>query len=392
MVSAYGLKIIEPIENWFFRSSRPDASRVRIVSKEMGNPMNKREFLKLAGSTAFAAAVPGSVGAAFAQAQPQSISMMTWGGLWGDGMAANVDAAFTAATGVGVIQDRGSSPVERVTKLKIGLDNQIYDLVQLHDGVVPLAESQGVLEDLDPSSENLSYLSAVPERFRRKGWVAMIYSALGIIYNPEMVKTPPRSYADLWSEDYRGAIVLPEISHSIGTYIVPIGALAAGKDIKDTDAGFEKLREMVDLDPIWAKDTDTIMSSLINGDAAVGLLYKSQTYTVLERGGNVEWVFPQEGAISYLSGTGIAKNTKNKELAEKYVNLTIDPSLQGWVAKTFNYAGTHPDTLATLPVELQERVQFSEAEVARIIDLDQEFMSAQRAEWTDLWNRIVAGG
>lgn len=354
--------------------------------------MNKREFLKLAGSTAAAAAVPGSLGAAFAQANPASISMMTWGGLWGDGMAQNVDTAFTAATGVGVTQDRGSSPVERVTKLKIGLDNQIYDLVQLHDGVVPLAEAQGVLEELDPASENLSYLADIPDRFRRKGWVAMIYSALGIIYNPDLVKTPPRSYADLWSEDYRGAIVLPEISHSIGTYIIPIGALAAGKDIKDTEAGFEKLREMVDLDPIWAKDTDTIMSSLINGDAAVGLLYKSQTYTVLERGGKVEWVFPEEGAISYLSGTGIAKNTKNKALAEQYVNLTIDPSLQGWVAKTFNYAGTHPDTLATLPVELQERVQFSDAEVARIIDLDQEFMSAQRGDWTDRWNRIVAGG
>src|SRR5690606_11865449 len=135
----------------------------------MGNPMNKREFLKLAGSTAAAAAVPGSLGAAFAQANPASISMMTWGGLWGDGMAQNVDTAFTAATGVGVTQDRGSSPVERVTKLKIGLDNQIYDLVQLHDGVVPLAEAQGVLEDLDPASENLGYLADIPDRFRRKG-------------------------------------------------------------------------------------------------------------------------------------------------------------------------------------------------------------------------------
>jgi|GEM_PF-852970 spermidine/putrescine-binding protein len=354
--------------------------------------MNRRDFVKLAGSTAIALPMAGSFRAAFAQSKPDSMAMMTWGGLWGDGMAKYVNAPFTEKTGVKIVQDTGSSPVERITKLKISLDNQIYDLVQLHDGVVPLAESQGVLEELDPASPNMPYLAAIPDRFKRKGWVAMIYSALGIAYNPKLVKKPPTSFADLWSEDYRGQIVLPEITHSIGPYIIPIGALAAGKDQKDADAGFDMLKKMAALDPIWAKDTDTIMSSLVSEEAAVGLLYKSQTYTVLQQGGHVEWVFPKEGAISYLSGTGIAKNSKNKALAEQYVNMTIDPSLQGWVAQVFNYGGTHPDTLAKLPVELQQRVQFSKEETDRIIDLDQEYMSANRGDWTDKWNRIVSGG
>lgn len=354
--------------------------------------MNRREFVKLTASAAALAPVAGPIRFASAQAKPESLSLMTWGGLWGDAMAKNVDAPFTAKTGVGVVQDRGSSPVERITKLKISLDNQIYDLVQLADGVVPLAEQQGVLEDLDPASPNMPFLAAVPERFRRKGWVAMIFSALGVVYNPKYVKTPPTGFADLWKEEYRGSIVLPDIAHSIGPYIVSIGALADGKDYKDEEAGFEMLRKMVDLEPIWAKDTDTIMSSLVNEEAVIGLLYKSQTYTVLKRGGNVEWVFPSEGALPYLSGTGIAKNTKNKAFAEQYINTTLDPSLQGWVAREFNYSGTHPDTLATLPVELQERVQFTADESARIIDLDQEFMSGRRADWTDKWNRIVAGG
>lgn len=348
--------------------------------------------MKLTASAAFATPVLSGTRFAFAQSKPESLAMMTWGGLWGDGMAKYVDGPFAEKSGVKIVQDRGSSPVERITKLKISLDNQVYDLVQLHDGVVPLAEAQGVLEDLDPNSPNLSFLAAVPDRFKRKGWVAMIYSALGIAYNPKLVKKPPTSFADLWSEDYRGSIVLPEITHSIGPYVIPIGALAAGKDAKDADAGFDMLTKMAALDPIWAKDTDTIMSALVNEEAAVGLLYKSQTYTVLQQGGQVEWVFPKEGAISYMSGTSIAKNSKNKALAEQYVNMTIDPSTQGWVAQVFNYGGTHPDMLAKLPVELQQKVQFSPEETARIIDLDQEFMSANRGEWTDRWNRIVSGG
>jgi spermidine/putrescine-binding protein len=354
--------------------------------------MDRRDFVKLAASAALATPAMGTAKLAFAQSKPESLAMMTWGGLWGDGMAKNVDTPFAEKTGVKIVQDRGSSPVERITKLKISLGNQVYDIVQLHDGVVPLAEAQGVLEDLDPNSPNLPFLAAVPDRFKRNGWVAMIYSALGIVYNPNLVKKPPTSFADLWNEDYRGSIILPEITHSIGPYIIPIGAMAAGKDAKDADAGFDMLGKMAALDPIWAKDTDTIMSALVNEEAAIGLLYKSQSYTVLQQGGKVEWVFPKEGAISYLSGTGIAKNTKNKALAEQYVNMTIDPSTQGWVAQVFNYGGTHPDTFAKLPLELQQRVQFSPEEIARIIDLDQEFMSANRGEWTDRWNRIVSGG
>jgi spermidine/putrescine-binding protein len=353
--------------------------------------MRRRDFIQL---SAAAASLPlvGGIPTSWAQSKPETMALMTWGGLWGNGMAENVDAAFEKATGVRIVQDRGGSPVERVTKLRVNLDNQIFDLVQLHDGVVPIAEAQGVLEDLDPGSPNMPYLKDIPDRFRRPGWVAMIYSALGITYNPDLVQEPPTSYADLWNEEYRGRIVLPEITHSIGPYVIPIGALAAGKDLKDAETGFEMLREMAALEPIWARDTDTIQSSLLNEEAVIGLLYKSQTYTVIGNGGNVQWAFPAEGAISYTSGTGIAKNTPNKELAEQYINTTIDPDILTWVATTFNYAGTHPAMLGKLPPELQERVQFTDEEVDRIIDLDHDYMAQNRAEWTDRWNRIVAGG
>ena len=352
--------------------------------------MKRRDFIKLAGSTALTGSLATAGLPAFAQTS--EVSILTWGGLWGSSMAERVGVPFTAATGVEVVQDTGSSPVERITKIKISEDDQIYDLVQLADSVVPLAEAQGALEDLDLDSPNMPYLKNVPERFRSKGWVAMIYSALGIVYNPDLVKNPPTSFADLWNEEYKGQIVLPAISHSIGPYIIPIGAMAAGSDLKDAETGFAKLREMVALEPIWARDTDSIMSALQTGEAAIGLLYKSQTYTVLANGANVEWVFPEEGAITYMAGTGIAKGTKNREAAEKYINATIDPSIQGWVTEVYNYAPTNPATLEKLPPELQERVQFTLEEQERIINLDQEFMSMNRADWTDMWNRIVAGG
>lgn len=353
--------------------------------------MKRREFIKAAGVAAAAAALSVR-GQAVAAAKPEQIVVMTWGGLWGDQIRAGVDTAFEKATGVKVVQDRGSSPVERITKLKVNLSNQIFDLVQLHDGLVPLAVKQGVLEPIDRKSPRLTNLKDVYPRFIKDYWVAMIFSPLGIIYNTKLVKNPPTAFADLWRPEFKGRIVLPDISHSIGTYIIPIGALASGKDPKDEAAGFMMLKKMVALQPIWAKDTDSIMNALRNEEALIGLLYTSQTFTVKGWGAPVEWVYPKEGAILYSSGTGIAKNTKNKELAEQYLNLTLDPQVETLYAEKFNYPGTNRKMVGLLTPELQKRVKISEDDLSRIIELDHGFMADRRADWTDRWNRVVAGG
>ncbi|MGE0753389.1 MAG: PotD/PotF family extracellular solute-binding protein [Variibacter sp.] len=351
--------------------------------------MDRRTLLKLMG----AASLPGTVGMSPAFADdPKQIVVMTWGGLWGDAVRKGVDVAFEQATGAKVLQDRSSSPVERITKLKIGLNDQKIDLVQIHDGLVPLAIKQGVLEKLNPQSPRLSNLADVLPQFRNDYWIGMIFSVLGVTYNTKLVKNPPTSFADLWRPEFKGRIVLPEISHSIGSYIIPIGAIAQGKSPKDEEAGFEQLKRMVDLQPIFAKDTDSIMNAFRNEEALIGLLYKSQTYTVKGWGTPVDWVYPKEGGITYLSGTGIAKGSKNLELAETYLNLTIDPKVQPIYTKTFNYTGTNKHTIDNLPPDLQERARFTDDEIKRLIPLDHEFMSDRRAAWTQRWNRVVAGG
>ncbi|HEY2023194.1 hypothetical protein, partial [Paraburkholderia sp.] len=142
--------------------------------------MKRRTLLKMV--PALSVTSMAGLGARSAFADNGSLTLLTWGGLWGNGMAENVDAPFQKATGWRVVQDRSSSPVERVTKMKLALNNQIYDLVQLHDGVVPMAESQGVLETLSETSPNLPFLKQIPARFRAQGWAANIYSALGIVY------------------------------------------------------------------------------------------------------------------------------------------------------------------------------------------------------------------
>jgi len=353
--------------------------------------MQRREWLKAGGATLAAPLVASILRPIDAIAKTDQVVVMTWGGQWGDAMRDNVDAAYEKATGIKVVQDRGASPVERITKLKVSAPSPDADLFQLADGLVPLAIKQGVAEKINRDSPRMPNLRNMIPAFWNDYWVPQIFSVTGVIYNTKAVKNPPTGWADLWRPEFKGRIVLPEISHSIGSYIVPIGAVAAGKPASDEEAGFEMLKKMADLRPIWAKDTDTMMNSMRTEDALIGILYKSQTYTVKGYGAPVEWIYPKEGGIAYTSGTCIAKGTKNLEAAEQYINVTMDPNVQPFAAKIYNYGGTNKETLAHLPPELQERVRFPQEQLDRLIKLDLGAMVDRRPAWVERWNRVVAG-
>src|SRR5262249_11838875 len=155
-----------------------------------------------------------ALGPAWAQPKPDNLVVMTWGGLFGDSVRDGVDQIFAKRAGVPVLQDRSSSPVERVTKLKVNLADQPVDCVMLHDGVGPRAVKQGVVAPIDKASPRLTHLKDVYPQFIKEHWAVCIFSAIGITYNTKRVKNPPTSWADLWRPEFKGQIVLPEISHS----------------------------------------------------------------------------------------------------------------------------------------------------------------------------------
>ena len=101
--------------------------------------MRRREWLKAGGAALASPLIAPLVWSERAFAKPDQIVVMTWGGQWGDAMRDNVDVAFTKETGIKVVQDRGASPVQRITKIKVSQPNPPADCFQLADGLVPLA-------------------------------------------------------------------------------------------------------------------------------------------------------------------------------------------------------------------------------------------------------------
>ena len=323
-----------------------------------------------------------------ARAQSSDLVLMTWGGLWSDSLAKAVDAKFEAAYKTKVVHDRGAAPAQRIPKAKLNASDQKYDLLQFNDDLVPLATAQGAIENLSPISDFANAKNVYPSMIKGN-WIAQLFSAVGICYNTKEVKNPPTSWADLWRPEFRKRILVPASNHSTGMYILPIGALASGKDPKDVETGFDILKRMADLEPIFAADTDTMRNAFTSGEAVIGMLYKSQTFTVRDRGVPVSWVYPKEGAIPWIVGTSVAKGSKNKAMAEKYIDFTTDPLAQAGIAKAMNYSPSNRNTLSVLDPELRSRVEFTDREIEQFVNLDVDFMSQNQPKWLDRWNRIV---
>jgi putative spermidine/putrescine transport system substrate-binding protein len=157
----------------------------------------------------------------------------------------------------------------------------------------------------------------------------------------------------------------------------------------DTEAGLEGLKRLVDLRPVWSANDFNPMYE--TGEANVGLMYKNQAYTLLDKGVPVKWVYPKKGAFSLSWGWSIAKNTKNLPWAKHYLNLPLDPQGQTHFTDYNNYAGSNRKMSDHLSPEKRERVTFSEAELASLIEPDHDFLDERRDEWTKRWNVIVAG-
>src|SRR5208282_3264451 len=240
--------------------------------------MLRRDFLKTGAMALAGSAGLGLAQDAWAAGKPQQLKVLSWGGPWGSALKEGVDASFTKQTGIAVVEEATAIAYERIDKLKADLANQSYDIVQLYDEVWPYAVMADVIEPIDRNSPLLKNLKAVYPRFIYSHWVAQSFTAIGLVYNTERVKTPPTAFADLWRAEFKGQIALPDMLENIGADIIPIGALAAGKDPKDAEAGFAMLQKLTQQQPIWTKDSFSRMTALKEGKAVLAILNASDVH------------------------------------------------------------------------------------------------------------------
>ena len=282
-----------------------------------------------------AAALP--LGARRAAAAEQ-IVVATWGGDYANLLRANVDEPLMAPQGITVVQDLGDED-PRVAKLyaQRRLPRGAADVVCLQGVRAHEMEAAGLLEPLDATK--VPNLAHVLPNLRTTFYGPHIWSPQVIIYNPDRVKEPPRTFADLADPKWKGRVGVGDINYM---YVMMAASLATAGDPNGVEA--EAARDLVlKLNSNGLRlypSTDSIGAGIKTGEIDVGLMWLARVLMWQNAGIPVAAQFPTEGSVLYFSGMVVPRNAANKPAAFRYLNAMMEPSAQRGFADRMGYLPT----------------------------------------------------
>lgn len=276
--------------------------------------------------------------------------------------------------------------MENLAKLRAGKDNPQLDVVTFDPpGAVPAARD-GLLEPLDagriPNLKNLYDFAVEKDRL----YASFLIANQGIAYNTRHVKQPPTSWDDLWRPDFKGRVVLPDITTSHGAFFVSMMGKVYGKGLFDTEPAFAKIKTLRPSVINFYSSHDQVAQLLNQGEAWIVPWTSDRSAVQIKAGAPIGFVVPKEGAIFWTSEMGIVKGTKRKPLAEKYVNFALSVQAQKANAETMFLGPTNKNV--QLGPELAKALPYG-AKLKELVAPDWEDLARHRDGWADRWNREI---
>ena len=334
----------------------------------------------LAGAAALA--MPGIIGSARAASR---VVIETWGGDYAHLLHENVEDPILQPKGIEVVQDANDEP-PRIAKVfaqrRLPRGTSDVDCVQAV-GAYQLQDA-GLLETLDETKvPNLAHVR--PDLRTNPGFAAHIWSPQVLIYNPDRVKEPPTSFADLLDPKYKGRVGFADVN---AFYVMMAASLYASGTSTDFDKAKELMQKLNDNGVHLYPSTDSAGPPFKTGEIDVGIMWLARVNMWQNAGIPVKAAFQKEGCILYVSGMVVPKNAPNKEGAYAYLNAMLEPSAQENFAAKMGYLPTVDN--APLTGKVAEQLAFPNPPPKMVVP-DYAVTSKVQAEMQDWWKKTAHG-
>jgi len=306
----------------------------------------------------------------------------TWGGDYARLLKENIDDPILKSADINVIQDVGDE-TPRYTKMvaQHALPRGTMDIACFGAVNGYRAMQAGLSEPLDETKvPNLKHV--LPD-LRSGAFVPHIYSAQVIVYNPELVTDPPKSFGDLLDPKWKGKI-------GMVSTVAPWVLMGASLLESSTTTDFDKAKAfMLKLNANGLRlypETDSLAPAFKSGEIDVGVIWLARSFMWHNAGFPVKGQFPSEGAILYVSGMVVPKNSPNKPAAFKYMNALLEPSAQQGFAAHMGYLPTVDD--APLSGNVGEQLALPEPR-PKLVTPDYAVISKSMSDLNDWWLKNI---
>jgi len=233
-----------------------------------------------------------------------------------------------------------SSNESLYAKISSGAVN--YDVIVPSDYMIERLIDEKLLAKLDYS--NIPEIGNILPEFQNAGYdpdkngdgyndysVPYLYGMIGIIYNTTMVDEADVGSWDLmWNEKYAGNILQFNNSRdAFGSAMYYLGMYDKVNSENEDDwrAALEALKIQKPI--LQGYVMDEIYNKMENGSAAIAAYYAGDYLTMYENNEDLEFYYPEEGTNLYVDAMCVPASSKNKTVAERYINymLMAEPAI-----------------------------------------------------------------
>ena len=275
----------------------------------------------------------------------------------------NVDLEFVAVDSAATLLNKVILEGDTTkADIVLGLDMNLFDL----------AEQSGLFSsyNIDDINNSLN----LPLNWESTKFVPYNYGYFSFVYNEANLESPPRSMDELINSTNARIVIQDPRTSTPG-----LGLLTWMKALYGDKAGDEwkKLnKKIISVTKGW---TDAYYNFFMAGEADMVLSYTTSpaAHIMFEERYDILATTFEEGNYITIEFAGILNNSKNKDLANKFLNFMLSEEFQSVI----------PSTNIMYPVtnikDLPEA--FDKLEVPKFIQMDPKEINKNKEKWIDEW-------
>ena len=327
------------------------------------------------------------------------INVYSWGEFIANGAEGNINVneEFTKRTGIKVNYKTFQNNEELFAKLLGGSAD--YDVIIPSDYMISRLIEKDMLEPIN--FDNVPNYALIDDRFKNLNFdpqnkysVPYMWGLIGIFYNKKEVdaKESDINWDILWNEKYKNKILMFDNARDS----FAISLLRLGYHLNTTNPKYWRnaADELIKQKPlVQAYVMDQIFDKMANGEAVLAPYYAGDAATLIKNNPDIGFVIPKSGSNKFVDSMCIPKNSKHKDMAEKYINFMCETDIATANLKQTGYSTPQKEAYDRLDNEIkQNKIFYPDSETMKNADIFVNLPENINKYMDELWVEVKSGG
>lgn len=264
---------------------------------------------------------------------------------------------FTKETGIQVEYATYESNESMYARVKL-LKGTGYDVVVPSTFYVEKMRKEGLLQPINKSL--LSNYNNLDQNMLNKDYdpgneysVPYLWGSTAIAVNADDVDASKiTKWADLWNPEYKGKLMLmDDVRDTFHAALRVKGYKSNTTDESEIREAYELLQAL--MPSVKTFNSDSPKTPLIQGNVSIGVIWNGEAYMAQQEMDNLQFIYPEEGAVLWVDSFVIPKNAANAENAHKFIDFMLRAESAKACIEELGYAAPNTAAMPLLDEELR---------------------------------------